>query len=339
MGQPAGQKGGNCKVLPACGKALPHAGAIAASLGAASPVFWGRCNRHRPCNSSYTLPSGRSFPLLFEGVTVFEAIRPLLHRLTQPKAIRPLPAVPAGLSWHADEVELLLWHEAHKPVLQIELAERSGIFHSSLMGFDLSADRLLLDALFPAPPVELLAQLPGFQVTLFKQQAVLQLWVCIEERWLCGGKPAWVVKVLEKTYRQDRRQHSRVSFERGHGPIARLQVPMQAQLRASVVNLSRGGALLNIFGKYNHLWQGQGWVPCKIQLSDQALLDTAVQVRAVNYYRSPCQHTQLRVKFAPMAARQQHLLQGFLCAQWDREAQALPSLARPTRPLNNPAAN
>ncbi len=243
---------------------------------------------------------------------MFERFAPWFSRRSRPANTH---APTARLSWCDEELQVLLWNEGAKPQLQVELAGRSGLFQSCLLAFDPDNDQLLIDGLFPVPPLDLIHQLPGFSITLFKHQAVLQLWVTLEQYALFHGKPALLVRIAQKTFRQDRRAHSRVQFPRGQGPIALLQLPMQPQLRASLVNVSRGGLRLNIFGKHNDPWPQHTPIACQLHLADHLKLDCQLQLKAVQYYRSPCQHTQVRAKFAPMTAQQQHTLHLFLFKQ------------------------
>jgi len=122
-----------------------------------------------------------------------------------------------------------------------------------------------------------------------------------------------VVEVLEKEYRQDRRVHPRHNFERSHGPLVKLQIPMQAQVRGTVVNISKGGVLINIFGKPPLDAQDcKHPLRCNIQLNDQMHLDCYLQIKELNHFRSPCQHAQLRLKFVALTHEQQQMLAVYL---------------------------
>lgn len=234
----------------------------------------------------------------------------------QTPPIAPLKAAGShtnALPWQTADLEVLLFNEVQQQALQIEIPGRSSLFQSWLIGFDLTQNQLLIDTLFPSPPAELLALQSGFKITLIRQQEVLQLWVCLRETLSVANKPALLVDILSKHYRQDRRQHPRVCFERSRGPLCKLQIPMEAQLRGTLVNLSCGGALLNIFGKHTIRQDSfQQNLRVHIQLNDELSLDCQVQIKAAQYYRSPCQHTQLRLKFNALTLDQFQLLDQFI---------------------------
>lgn len=241
--------------------------------------------------------------------------RHLYTLFSKNKSAHPTPLANPNtrLSWNAQELNILLHNENQSHLVQVELPSRSGPFQTWLLGFDLTEHQLLIDSVFPAPPIELLAQLSHFKITLFKHQEVLSLQVRLVEKLETAQKPAWVVEVLTKHYQEDRRSHRRYTFERRHAPIAKIQIPLQPQWRASLVNVSKGGCLLNIFGKIDtQAADFKHPIRCHIQLNATHALDCLIKIKACDYFRSPCQHMQLRGRFVGLTQQQQACLQQFI---------------------------
>jgi c-di-GMP-binding flagellar brake protein YcgR len=223
------------------------------------------------------------------------------------------PAVSSG--WSDEELELMLWSEAHQVIGQMELPGRSSQFHAAMLAVDIVENQLLLDSPFPLPPAELL--LPGVscKISLCRQQQLLQLNVQIKDHLLVQGRPAILVHIISRNFHFDRRSSQRISFQRNDAPIMRIQVPMVEQLRASVMNISTSGALLNIFGKHDDLRNFKSPFSAKLQLDESVC---------------PCQHMQLRVQFAAMKSQDTRKLALFIASKQEQALQVLipSSLAR-----------
>jgi c-di-GMP-binding flagellar brake protein YcgR len=228
---------------------------------------------------------------------------------------------PSAQHWAEEELELILWNEKNRAVGQIELPGRSGLYHSALLAVDIQENQLLLDVPFPSPPIDLLMEPALCKISFFKQQQLLQMLVRVQQHLVYQGKPALLVQVVERDFHCDRRSSSRVSFSRTEGPLMRMQIPMAEQLRATVLNLSSGGALLNIFGKHDGLLQHKSVIGTKLQLGDGCCIDVKCVLKTVNYYRRPCQHTQFRVQFLAMNERDKRKLDLFIAFQQELRSQ------------------
>ncbi len=229
---------------------------------------------------------------------------------------------PAVQDWSDAELELILWCERQQSLGRIELPGRSGLFHSALLGMDVLDNQLLIDMPFPSPPIELLLPNNECKISFFKQQQLLQLVVRVEERLLFEGRSALLVKIIKRDFYTDRRAGERVVFNRSNWPLVRLQIPMADQLRARVINLSSGGALLNIFGRYDSSIPAKAKIAMKLELGDGDCIDVKSVIKAVSYYRRPCQHTQFRVQFSAIEKNEQRKLDLFLAFQQEQWAQA-----------------
>jgi c-di-GMP-binding flagellar brake protein YcgR len=228
-------------------------------------------------------------------------------------------------NWTGEELELILWCEQQRTLGQMEIPARSGVFHSALLAVDIIENQLLIDVPFPSPPIDLLLAPAAFKISFYKQQQLLQLDVRVVEHLIFQGKPALLVQIEARSFHCDRRASFRISFERSQSPLMRIQIPMAEQLRASVLNLSSGGALLNIFGKHDEFNPLKSCMSGKLQLDDGMCIDVKCEVKTINYYRRPCQHTQLRVQFTQMSAQDQRKLTMFLAFQQDRiQSQVIP---------------
>lgn len=220
--------------------------------------------------------------------------------------------------WTDEELELLLWCEQHRALGRMELPARSSLFHSALLAVDNSENQLLIDSPFPSPPLELILPSAACKISFYKHQQLMQMQVQVLEHLMFQGKPALLVHIDTKSFHRDRRSSGRISFERNEAPLLRIQIPMADQLRASVLNLSTGGALLNIFGKHDDLSNLKGCVTGKLQLNDGVCIDVKGELKTVCYYRRPCQHTQIRVQFNAMSAQDQRKIALFLAFQQDK---------------------
>lgn len=223
-----------------------------------------------------------------------------------------------NLAWSDAELELILWNEQQRGLGRIELPGRSGLFHSALLGADILENQLLIDMPFPSPPIDLLLPHTQCKLSFIKQQQLLQLLVQVEERLIYEGRTALLVTILQRDFHCDRRAGGRVGFARGQWPLVRMQIPMVEQVRARVINLSSGGALLNIFGKHDASIQAKAQVALKLELTDGSCIDVKAAIKSVSYYRRPCQHTQFRVQFLAMRESDQRKLDLFVACQQDR---------------------
>lgn len=220
--------------------------------------------------------------------------------------------------WGDAESELILWNEQQRGLGRLELPGRSGLFHSALLGVDIWENQLLIDMPFPSPPIDLLLPQTQCKISFIKQQQLLQLLVQIEERLIFEGRSALLVKIVQREFHCDRRTAARIGFARGHWPLVRLQIPMGEQVRARVINLSSGGALLNIFGKHDGFIQAKATLAVKIELTDGSCIDVKAAIKSVSYYRRPCQHTQFRVQFLALSESDQRKLDIYIANQYDR---------------------
>ncbi|HEY6528988.1 MAG TPA: hypothetical protein VIZ65_09865 [Cellvibrionaceae bacterium] len=226
-----------------------------------------------------------------------------------------------ALPWTHEESELILWNEAQRGLGRIELAGRSGLFHAALLGVDILENQLLIDVPFPSPPVDLL--LPGAvcKISFSKHQQLLQLQVRVEQRLIFEGRTALLVQIIERDFHYDRRAGERITFARGEWPLMCMQIPMAEQLRARIINLSSGGALVNIFGKHDTIVSPKALVGMKLQLTDSCCIDVKCAIKSISYYRRPCQHTQFRVQFMAMSESDQRKLDLFIAYEQDRRVQ------------------
>lgn len=229
-----------------------------------------------------------------------------------------------GSFWSTAESELVLWNEQQRGLGRIELPGRSGLFHSALLGVDILENQLLIDMPFPSPPIDLLLPHTQCKLSFSKQQQLLQLVVQVEERLVFEGRTALLVKILQRDFHCDRRAGERISFERGQWPLVRMQIPMVEQVRARVINLSCGGALLNIFGRHDASIQAKTQVAMKLELTDGNCIDIKAAIKSVSYYRRPCQHTQFRVKFLAVSENDQRKLDLYIAHQQEQTARELP---------------
>ncbi|HMW73422.1 MAG TPA: hypothetical protein PKD17_16445 [Cellvibrionaceae bacterium] len=220
--------------------------------------------------------------------------------------------------WSDAESELILWNEQQRGLGRIELPGRSGLFHSALLGVDIVENQLLIDMPFPSPPIDLVLPHTQCKLSFIKQQQLLQLVVQVEERLLYEGRTALLVKILQREFHCDRRAGARIGFARGQWPLVRMQIPMVEQVRARVINLSSGGALLNIFGRHDTSIQAKAQVAMKLELTDGTCIDVKAAIKSVSYYRRPCQHTQFRVQFLAMSERDARKLDLFIAYQLDQ---------------------
>lgn len=230
--------------------------------------------------------------------------------------------------WTNEELELLLWCEQHRALGRMELPTRSSLFQSALLAVDISDNQLLIDSPFPSPPIELILPSAVCKISFYKHQQLMQMQVRVLEHLIFQGKPALLVHIESKSFHRDRRGCDRISFDRNEAPLLRFQIPMADQLRASVLNLSTGGAMLNIFGKHNELSDLKGCVTGKLQLNDGVCVDVKGELKAVCYYRRPCQHTQMRVQFSAMSTQDLRKLALFLAVQRDRNQSQIASVSQ-----------
>jgi c-di-GMP-binding flagellar brake protein YcgR len=233
------------------------------------------------------------------------------------KSTADTPLIGTAQQWTAEELELMLWNEQHRSAGHMELPGRSGVFHSTLLGVDIQENQLLLDMPFPSPPIDLLLPPAVCKISFFKHQQLLQMHVRVEQHLVYQGKPALLVHIEERIFHCDRRANKRVDFARNAWPLMRMQIPMTEQLRASVLNLSSGGALLNIFGKHDEITTPKTLINAKLQLGDDCCIDVTCILKTVRYYRRPCQHTQFRVQFLSMSERDKRKLDLFIAHQQD----------------------
>lgn len=241
----------------------------------------------------------------------------LSHWFSGPKS--PVNAVSKpAITWAGEELELLLWAERQQVLGQMELPGRSGLFHSALLALDLVENQLLIDLPFPSPPIELLLPGAACKLAVGRHQQMIQLTVHVKEQLVFQGKTALLVQIEGKHFHCDRRLSARITFERSLAPIMRIQVPMVEQLRASVLNLSSGGALLNVFGKHEGLKNFTSPFNAKLQLEEGTCLDVRCELKSVSYYRRPCQHMQLRVQFVAMSAQDTRKLGLFIASHQEK---------------------
>lgn len=232
-------------------------------------------------------------------------------------------ACPLSSDWSDAELELILWNEQQRGLGRIELPGRSGLFHSALLGVDIVENQLLIDMPFPSPPIDLVLPNTQCKLSFIKQQQLLQLVVQVEERLLYEGRTALLVKIVQRDFHCDRRASLRVAFARGQWPLVRMQIPMAEQLRARVINLSSGGALVNIFGKYNTSIYAKSQIAMKLELGDGTCIDVKGAIKSVTYYRRPCQHTQFRVQFLAISESDQRKLDLFIAYQQEQTTREL----------------
>ena len=186
------------------------------------------------------------------------------------------------------------------------------LMQSFIHGFDLDNSLLLLDGLYPVlqkrlPPNSTFWLQIRCEYGFFNLKVAL---IEIEEH----SKGEWItVKVLSSALSHNRRWQSRVFFEPRQGPRVDLQLDNQPLQQAYVVNLSRKGAQVDLYGTNLSL----GLIRKRslhghFFFNDRFQLRLDATIRQSRFLRKPCCHTQLRILFNRLNDQQQMLLDSFI---------------------------
>lgn len=233
-----------------------------------------------------------------------------LATLTTPK---PYPVDPFKNDWKIWEADVLVNCGLKHQLVTVYLPESGDIHQSFLYGFDLQASQLLLDGLYPWP-TKALRMKDSFWLQIRCEHGFFNLHVELQEIDGHHASEFLTVKVLTTELTHNRRWNTRVYFEPRKGPEVELQLDNYPLIKAQVANLSRHGALLEVYGKdikadtTNRLLNGN------FKFNDYFHMPLDCVIKQSRFLRSPCCHTQIRLQFSRISEDDQAKLDTFIHA-------------------------
>lgn len=160
---------------------------------------------------------------------------------TSPAAMLPRKPGPQAQRWSEGEARILLqWEREHRSV-HAELENARHAFQTLIIGVDLASNQLLLDALFPAPPVAQMISEQPFWVTLPLAQGDFRL--CVQARDLLPGRELLVDIVATQFAARSAEVHE-LAFQDERSPRAQLRINSGQSLSGRVRTLTSRGATL-----------------------------------------------------------------------------------------------
>lgn len=214
--------------------------------------------------------------------------------------------------WTLWESEVLVDCSLKHQLVTVFRPETGDSHQSFIHGFDLDSAQLLLDGLYPWP-VQALQTAEQFWLQITTDEGYYNLRVQVKELDGRRHRELLTVDVLESTQSQNRRWDTRVYFPQRQGPRVDILPDDQAQVTAYVANLSRRGALLEIYGQDIKLAVGRRMTGL-FRFNDHFHLPLQAKIFQCRFLRRPCCHTSIRVQFQRLDADTQARLDTFLHA-------------------------
>jgi len=226
------------------------------------------------------------------------------------QAVKP----PHKQDWKLWEADILVDSCLKHQFVTVFLPNSGETVQSFIHGFDLDAALLLLDGLYPWPPNRLSID-TEFWVQVRCEHGFYNLQVALCELDGARGNELLTVRVKTAQISHNRRWNTRVFFDARKGPVVDLQLPDEALQIAYIANLSRRGALLEVYGKdLKQQLNRQGKLSGLFKFNDYFQLPLEASIKQCRFLRTPCCHTQMRIMFQNLTEDNQARLDTFIHA-------------------------
>lgn len=220
---------------------------------------------------------------------------------------------PFKSDWKIWEADVLVNCGLKHQFVTVYLPDSGNIHQSFLHGFDLQASQLLLDGLYPWS-AKALHMKDRFWLQIRCEHGFFNLQVELQEIDGHHGSEFLTVKVLTSELTHNRRWNTRVYFEPRQGPEVELQLDQYPLVKAQVANLSRHGALLEIYGKDIKTDAANRLLTGNFKFNDYFHMPLDCVIKQNRFLRSPCCHTQIRLQFSQLTEEEQAKLDTFIHA-------------------------
>ncbi|WP_075185568.1 hypothetical protein [Teredinibacter haidensis] len=216
--------------------------------------------------------------------------------------------------WKLWEADILVEYGLNHHFVTVYNPTSGDTSQSFIHGFDLKNSLILLDGLYPRPTKHLQSRNPLW-LQIPCTHGFFNLQVSLVETDGYRGSELLTVKVLSTELSHNRRWNTRVYFDARQGPKVELQLDLQPIQTAFISNLSRKGALLEIYGKdIKNALNPKKVIRGLFCFNQQFQLSLEASVKQCRFLRTPCCHTQLRLQFNLPNDEQQAQLETFIDA-------------------------
>ncbi|SMF36106.1 hypothetical protein SAMN02745866_02302 [Alteromonadaceae bacterium Bs31] len=214
--------------------------------------------------------------------------------------------------WKVWEADILVGCGLKHQFVSIHLPRSGETLQSFIHGFDLQSGLLLLDSLYPTPTHKLLKG-DVIWIQIRCEHGFYNLKTQLKEIDGYRGGEMLTVSALYSEVNQNRRWNTRVFFDVRKGPEAEFQLLNDPLQKASVANLSRWGAQLEVYGKdLKQPLAMQNKLQCLITFNDHFQMTLNSVVKQCKFLRKPCCHSQIRVQFVQLGETSQARLDTFI---------------------------
>ncbi len=237
-----------------------------------------------------------------------------------------LPSKPGANtdSWSPAEVELLLHCERNPVIFEVRPSTQDSSANTSyttcIIGVDLINNELLLDSLFPSPPIEQRADGNPFWIHVTLEAGSYAIYVKPEYDSTTRGI---LVRILATRFNPANTSHLETQYADNCGPQMKLRIQDGQVVRGTITRLSVSGACVAVTDMPNH--------------RSPAMTDADCDLVFNAHFRIHCHGRMVRSVKQPAQKRKLIYLQ-FDSLSVDDRAQLIAYLTACNKPTNNIAA-
>ena len=234
-------------------------------------------------------------------------------------------ARPCKAQWQQWEAALLIDTALNCGVVEAFLPQSGLKIQTIIHGFDLQQSEILLEGFYTTSQIDGTSCIDetGSEIWLqIKAEGMLYLLLTkikeIEAHFI-------TVSVVDAGMTHNRRWEDRIYFPRLSAPSVTLQIDHTHLSNAQLSNLSVGGAQIIIFGPYSkQTLRKQRELQCHIKFNSELSFMIPANILQWQFFKSPCIHSILRVKFShpsnAQRTRLSELILAFQSANFQRVA-------------------
>lgn len=243
----------------------------------------------------------------------------------EPATVAHLPRKPgvAAAVWTEAEIEAILACERSGTPLDVRLELGGAIYRTRILGADIAANQLLLDAMHPAPPVSYWAGEQPFW--LYLPTATGELRLCVQPREILPQHQAVadILLVREIAPFASAGADTGVTFNRSAPPVL-LTLQNGQKVAGRLGSLSAHGAEILLATADSHAFRlGQERIRCTIEFNEHFKLQCIARApSACRSRRGTRDSALLSLTLTHMDAAQHMLLQAYLQACQEQSQQA-----------------
>ncbi len=215
-------------------------------------------------------------------------------------------------NWKVWEADILVECGLKHQFVSVHIPGSGETLQSFIHGFDLQSGLVLLDGLYPSPRRRT-SKGEVLWVQIRCKHGFYNLKTELTETDAYRGGEMLTVKVTHSEVSHNRRWNTRVYFDPRKGPEVEFQLVDEPLQKAHVANLSRWGALLEVYGKdLKQPLALQTRLQSSFKFNDHFQMQLNCIAKQCRFLRNPCCHTQIRVQFLELGETSQARLDTFI---------------------------